>query len=66
MFIIGGLGYIVPVIVFWIMGTADVQKWNETKKHNDNQPNIQAIEKLPTYTPHSIDDNTSEEKRTTF
>lgn len=69
MFVIGGLGYIVPVIVFWIIGTADVQEWNEIKKHDDDdQHHIRSIEKQPTYTPHCIDDvdTTSGEKRTSF
>lgn len=35
MFIIGGFGYIVPAIVFWCFGSADVQSWNDINKEND-------------------------------
>lgn len=29
---IGGLGYLIPAILFWFLGTADIQKWNDIKK----------------------------------
>lgn len=29
MFIIGGLGYIIPAIFFCFFGSANIQKWNE-------------------------------------
>lgn len=32
MFIIGGLGYIVPAVIFWFLGTADIQSWNQVSK----------------------------------
>lgn len=35
MFVIGGLGYIIPAFVFWFAGTAEIQKWNEYRKKND-------------------------------
>lgn len=36
MFMVGGFGYIVPVILFWFVGTAEVQSWNyEVVKPSD-------------------------------
>ncbi|XP_031626879.1 sialin-like [Contarinia nasturtii] len=32
MFMVGGFGYIVPAVLFWFLGTAEVQEWNEIKK----------------------------------
>lgn len=29
MFIIGGLGYIIPAIFFWFFGSTKIQDWNE-------------------------------------
>lgn len=34
MFLIGGFGYIVPVILFWFFGTAEVQKWNHIETND--------------------------------
>lgn len=35
MFIIGGFGYIVPAVLFWIFGSAEIQSWNEITKKID-------------------------------
>ncbi|XP_031626971.1 sialin-like [Contarinia nasturtii] len=32
MFMVGGVGYIVPAVLFWFLGTAEVQEWNEINK----------------------------------
>lgn len=29
---IGGLGYVIPAILFWFLGTANIQAWNDIKK----------------------------------
>lgn len=53
MFIIGGLGYIVPSILFWIFGSAEVQEWNKIQtqdSYNDHHTN------------NSIDNTVSDEK----
>lgn len=46
MFIIGGLGYIIPAIIFWIFGTAEIQEWNDIAKLIDveEQPESQGHE----------------------
>lgn len=35
MFVIGGFGYIVPALLFWCFGSAEIQPWNETTKKID-------------------------------
>lgn len=36
MFTIGGLGYVIPAVLFWFFGSAEIQKWNTiTKPHPD-------------------------------
>lgn len=35
MFIIGGFGYIVPALLFWCFGSAEIQSWNEITKKVD-------------------------------
>lgn len=37
MFIIGGMGYIIPAIFFCFFGSARIQKWNEIISLNDSQ-----------------------------
>lgn len=29
---IGGLGYVIPAIMFWFLGTANIQTWNDIRK----------------------------------
>lgn len=67
MFVIGGLGYIIPAVFFWFFGTAEVQKWNKIQTPDDDQHD-QAMhnEVQPTFTQHSIENGTFEEKRTKF
>lgn len=67
MFIIGGLGYILPTILFWFFGSAEVQEWNEIRTHDDNQHNQSMhTEVQPTFVQHSIENDAYEEKRTKF
>lgn len=33
--IIGGVIYIVPALLFWIFGSADIQQWNEISDTSD-------------------------------
>lgn len=47
MFIIGGLGYIVPVVIFWIFGSANIQKWNEIIKKEEDGKNKITTEIVP-------------------
>lgn len=35
-FWIGGIAYIVPVIYFWIFGSAEVQPWNKITTTDDS------------------------------
>lgn len=47
MFWVGGLGYIIPVILFWFAGSAEVQKWNDIGKPNDTVNVVPESEEPP-------------------
>lgn len=54
MFIIGGLGYLIPAIIFCVFGSAKIQKWNEIvtiierQDKTSNDINSSHLAKAPT------------------
>lgn len=50
MFIIGGLGYVIPAVFFWIFGSAEIQNWNHINK---SHPDVNTQESQSTEPEHT-------------
>lgn len=63
MFVIGGLGYIIPAIIFCAFGSASVQKWNDiitlTGSQNKKSSKVNSIHLITTTGNVPIDDEQS-------